>query len=183
MDARALLPGEYAVLGLLAVEPSHGYEANRRWQESPLAEVLPVEQSVLYGYLRTLDSRGLLDWEEHRVGNRPPRKVFALSEAGWERLRPWLRSPVERMREVRVDLLLKLYFLQELDPHAVPRLVADQVQVCERYAEAERRRVREAAGFHRLIAQSRLSAAEATLGWLQSVEVSDPRRDPRTRAS
>jgi DNA-binding PadR family transcriptional regulator len=182
MDAdRPLQPGEYAVLALLAMEPAHGYEVNRRWQESPLAEVLPAEQSVLYGYLRTLDRLGLLDWEERRVGNRPPRKVFALNEAGWERLRPWLRSPVERMREARVDLLLKLYFLDALDPHATGRLVAAQVEVCERYAEAERQRLHEASGFHRLIAQSRLSAAEATLAWLRTID--GPGGAPRRRAS
>ncbi|MDA1010319.1 MAG: PadR family transcriptional regulator [Chloroflexi bacterium] len=173
---RDLLPGEYAVLGLLAVEPAHGYEVNRRWQESPLSELLPVEQRVLYGYLRTLERRGLLDWEEHRVGNRPPRKVFALSEEGWEYLRPWLRSPVERMREVRLDLLLKLFLLEEIDPRGVPRLIADQVVVCRRYVEREESRLREAEGFDRLIAESRLSAASATLTWLSAHSPDEPAR-------
>jgi len=174
---RDLMPGEYAVLGLLAVESGHGYEVNRRWQESPLAEILPIEQSVLYGYLRTLERRGLLDWEEHRVGNRPPRKVFALSEEGWEYLRPWLRSPVERMREVRLDLLLKLFLLEEIDPRGVSRLIADQVVICRRYVEREEARLDEAKGFTRLIAESRLSAGRSTLGWLSSHLPDDPARE------
>lgn len=165
---RDLLPGEYAVLGLLAIDPAHGYEVNRRWQESPLASLLPVEQSVVYGYLRALERRGLLDWEEHRVGNRPPRKVFALSEEGWEYLRPWLRTPVERMREIRLDLLLKLFFLEELDSRGVPRLIAGQVRACRRYVEREESRLDEAEGFERFIAESRLSAAHATIAWLSS---------------
>ncbi|MEX2375311.1 MAG: PadR family transcriptional regulator [Dehalococcoidia bacterium] len=173
---RALLPGEYAVLGLLAIEPAHGYEVNRRWQESPLTELLPIEQSVLYGYLRTLERRGFLDWEEHRVGNRPPRRVFALSEEGWEYLRPWLRSPVERMREVRLDLLLKLYFLEEIDPRAVVRLIAEQVMVCRRYEERAELRLREAEGFARLIAESRLTAVRATRAWLSSHVPEEPTR-------
>ncbi|MDA0815325.1 MAG: PadR family transcriptional regulator [Chloroflexi bacterium] len=173
---RDLLPGEYAVLGLLAVEPGHGYEVNRRWQESPLADLLPVEQSVLYGYLRTLERRGLLDWEEHRIGNRPPRKVFELSEEGWEYLRPWLRSPVERMREVRLDLLLKLFLLEEIDPGGVSRLIADQVVVCLHYVEHAAARLDEAEGFTRLIAESRLSAGRSTLDWLSSHLPHDPAR-------
>jgi PadR family transcriptional regulator, regulatory protein AphA len=176
-EVRDLLPGEYTVLGLLALEPAHGYEVNRRWQESPLAELLPVEQSILYGYLRTLDRRGLLDWEEHRVGNRPPRRVFALSEEGWEYLRPWLRSPVERMREVRLDLLLKLYLLEEIDPGGVPRLIAEQVAVCRRYVDREEARLDRAEGFTRLIAESRLSAGRATLGWLSSHLPDAPARE------
>src|SRR3546814_5027236 len=69
---------------------------------------------LLYGYLRTLDRRGLLDWEEHRVGNRPPRKIYSPSEAGWETLRAWLRLPVYRLREVRLDLLLKLHLVGQI---------------------------------------------------------------------
>lgn len=166
---RDLLPGEYAALGLLAVEPMHGYELHRRWQDSPIVEVLPVEQSVLYGYLRTLERRGLVDWEEHRVGNRPPRKILSPSEDGWTLLRAWLRAPVHRLREVRLDLLLKIYLVRLLDPRAEASLLARQVGVCERYVFDARTRLDASEGFAALVHQSRVSAAEATLAWLRTV--------------
>ena len=168
-DERDLLPGEYAALGLLADSPAHGYELARRWEASPLAEVIPTEQSVLYGYLRTLERRDLLEWEEVRVGNRPPRRIFTPSEAGWEVLRAWLRAPVRRMREVRMDLLLKIYLLRLLDPAGERRLLARQVEVCERYLEDARVRLDAAEGFERLVHESRTTAAEATLVWLRSI--------------
>ncbi|MCK9495533.1 MAG: PadR family transcriptional regulator [Dehalococcoidia bacterium] len=172
MDDRELLPGEYAALGLLALDPAHGYELHRRWQASPLAEVLPVEQSVLYGYLRTLDRRGLLDWEEHRVGNRPVRKIYEPNEAGWELLRAWLRAPVHRLRDVRLDLLLKLYVLDTLDPRAERALLDRQVEICERLAEEARAALSDVSDgvtseFTGLFQQSRVSAAEAALLWLR----------------
>jgi DNA-binding PadR family transcriptional regulator len=163
---RDLFPGEYAALAFLADEPAHGYELARSWAASPIAEVCPVEQSVVYGYLRNLERRALLDWSDVRVGNRPPRRIYEVNEDGWSLLRAWLHAPVERMREVRLDLLLKLYFLERIDARAVPRLVAEQIAVCERYVEFERTRLNAAEGFERLLSESRLTAGEATLAWL-----------------
>ena len=183
MDERDLLPGEYAALGLLALEPAHGYELHRRWQASRLAEVLPLEQSVLYGYLRTLDRRGLLDWEEHRVGNRPPRKIDRPSERGEEVLRAWLRAPVRALREVRADLLLKLHILATHDPRAEATLLDRQVAICEGLLEDARSAAAaesDPAAFGALFQQSRAAAAEAALLWLRGYR--EQRRE-RARAS
>jgi len=70
---RALLPGEYAVLGLLALRPMHGYEMICFLGEQGLDAVCPVEQSTLYTYLRNVESRQFVTWSEDRVGLRPPR--------------------------------------------------------------------------------------------------------------
>lgn len=166
---RSLLPGEYAVLGLIGSEPKHGYEVSRHWQSSPLAEVLPLEQSVLYGYLRTLERRGYLDWEEIRVGNRPPRRIFTLSEDGWSILGAWMSAPVTRMREVRLDLLLKIYVLRLIDPSREPRLLREQAAVCRGYIADAVARLDAAEGFEQLVWESKRTAAEATLAWLLSL--------------
>lgn len=169
MQPRDLFPGEYAALGLLAAEPSHGYELHGRWLASPLAEVLPLEQSVLYGYLRTLDQRGLLDWEERRVGNRPPRKIFQPSELGEEFLRAWVRTPVLRLREVRLDFLLKLHVLTLLDPRMRASLVERQIAVCENLRDQARGVAAaepDSTAFTALFESSRAASAEAALVWL-----------------
>jgi PadR family transcriptional regulator AphA len=165
-DDRALFPGEYGVLGLLAIRPRHGYEMARAFAEPPLSEICPVEQSLLYAYLRTLERRGLVDWEEVRAGNRPPRKIFAPSEDGWAALRDWLHAPVERMREVRLDFLLKLYLLRSIDPAAERRLVDRQVEACDRYVADARARARAAEGFSAVVWESKWRAARATRAWL-----------------
>ncbi len=165
-DERPLLPGEYAVLGLIAVRPRHGYEMARAFAEPPLSEICPLEQSLLYAYLRTIERRGLVDWEEVRAGNRPPRKIYAPSEEGWSLLREWLRAPVERMREVRLDLLLKLYLLRAIDPAGERRLIDRQVEACERYVAAARAQARAAEGFSAVVWESKWRAAQATRAWL-----------------
>ncbi|MCC7089974.1 MAG: PadR family transcriptional regulator [Chloroflexi bacterium] len=165
MAERPLLPGEYAVLALLALRPMHGYEMTAFIEEEGLSDVCPVEQSTLYTYLRNVEARGLVTWAEERVGNRPPRKIFELTPAGNELIHAWLRRPVGRMREVRLEFLLKLFFLARLDPDAHRELLAGQVRACEVYLHALDARVL-LAPFEQLVVQSKRSAAEATLNWL-----------------
>lgn len=167
MTERALLPGEYVVLGLLALRPMHGYEMMCFLEEEGLMAVCPVEQSTLYTYLRNVESRELVEWTEERVGQRPPRKLYRLTEPGRALIDDWLRQPVGRMREVRLEFLVKLYFLGESDPAGHRRLLGEQIAMCEEYlAELDRRELPNA--FARLVARSKRSAAEATLGWLKA---------------
>lgn len=170
MAGRPLLPGEYAVLALLALRPMHGYEMTAFIEEEGLSDVCPVEQSTLYTYLRNVESRGLVAWTEERVGQRPPRKIFELTPVGRELIDGWLRRPVVRMREVRLDLLIKLFFLARLDPDANRRLLTDQLAACQAYIEGLEASD-PAGGFRRLVLQSKRSAAEATLTWLRTYAV------------
>ncbi len=165
---RQLLAAEKAVLALLLTRPMYGYEMARYFEGEDLREVCPIEQGSLYTYLRNLEGRALVTWREEREGLRPPRKRFALTDEGRAVVDAWLREPVERLREVRFDLLVKLYVLHSVDPAAEAALVRDQIQVCEAYRERARARVAETGdGFSRLVAQSKLSAADATVEWLR----------------
>ena len=165
---RELLAGEHAVLALLRTRPMYGYEMARYFEGEDLREVCPIEQGSLYTYLRNLEGRSLVTWREEREGLRPPRKRFALTHEGEAVVEAWLREPVERLREVRFELLVKLYVLHAVDPEAEAALVRDQLQVCEAYRERAKERVAEAGdGFLRLVAQSKLSAADATVDWLR----------------
>ncbi|MGE5595489.1 MAG: PadR family transcriptional regulator [Hyphomicrobiales bacterium] len=167
MAERALLPGEYMVLSLLSLQPMHGYEMLCYLDDEGLMAVCPVEQSTLYTYLRNVEARGLVDWTEERVGQRPPRKIYRLTESGRALIDSWLRRPVERMREVRLEFLVKLFFLRQIDPAAHHQLIAAQIAVCESYLDDLGRRELPTA-FSRLVARSKRSAAEATLGWLKA---------------
>jgi DNA-binding PadR family transcriptional regulator len=166
VNDRALLPGEYAALCLLSLRPMHGYEMVAFLGEEGLDAVCPVEQSTLYTYLRNVESRGLVTWAEERVGLRPPRKMYQLTPAGRELVHGWLRRPVERMREVRVEFLVKLFFLDVTDRIALRQLLEEQIAVCEEYLAQANARVH-GSPFRQLVAQSKSSAAEATLGWLK----------------
>lgn len=167
MATRELLPGELAVLALLRNQPMHGYEMARYFDRDDLSEVCPIEQSLLYTYLRNTEERGLVRWSEVRVGLRPPRKLYELSESGRTQVETWLDAPVQRLREVRFEFLLKLYFLHPNDLARERALLARQIAICEDYRERLSVREAESNGFSKLVAASKRSGAESTVNWLQ----------------
>jgi hypothetical protein len=79
---------------------------------------------------------------------------------------------VGRLRHVRLDFLLKLYFLWEQDRGRVPELLEKQIEFCDRYLEEWRERA-EAAGpasFERLAIEAKMAVAEGTLRWLEQCD-------------
>lgn len=160
---------QYAVLGLLGVHPAHGYDLQRRFGPGgELGDILPLEQPTLYAALKDLARRGLIEGAEQREGHRPPRTVYRLTAEGEAALEGWLARPVRRLREIRLDFLLKVYVARRRGPDAVRALVDAQIDACRTYLadlEAERTSA-EPASFAQLVRASRVSAARGTLAWL-----------------
>ena len=164
-----LRPLDFAVLGLLSEHPSHGYELQRAFSESAeLGAVIRVEAPTLYSALKELAAAGLIVGHEVRRGARPPRTEYRLTEAGRAEFEAWLRTPVERLREVRLDFLLKLYFVQRRSAQEAKSLVDEQIAACRRYLAAleEWASVLAADSWLFVVAESRVTAARGTLAWL-----------------
>jgi DNA-binding PadR family transcriptional regulator len=101
----------HALLGLLAHGSASGYDLLGTFQSS-LANVWPATQSQLYGELNRLAEAELI-----KVVAEGPRgrKEYAITEAGRAELRHWL-TEVEPERNRRDDLLLRMFFLDQVGP-------------------------------------------------------------------
>jgi PadR family transcriptional regulator AphA len=165
---------DHALLGLLRLGPRHGYElAPYFMSDGTLGLVCTLGVSRLYALLHTLEELGLVHAESSVVSGGPPRKVFSLTEAGIAAFEAWLNHPIRRLRQIRQDFLLKLYFSQQLADHdttalidrqlAVSRSVTDELAaaVDAIAAEAPQR-------FAVMVYESRLAMAQATTSWLES---------------
>ncbi len=98
----------YAVLGILSLQPMSGYDI-KKTIEGSLANFWSESYGQIYPILKELVAEGLATVSEDAQGGRRDRRVYALTHAGEEELRRWLRRPVEH--EVgRVEILLKLFF-------------------------------------------------------------------------
>src|SRR5437868_5731688 len=105
---------EYTLIGLLRERPMHGYELAQRLA-GDLTLVLPLEMSAMYAVLKQLDERGYIAGQQETVGARPPRTVYAPTAEAVALFSRWLTEPVSRLRQVRADFLVKLYFCRALD--------------------------------------------------------------------
>lgn len=175
---RASMPAEHAVLALLAAGggTGHGYDLARQFQAGqPLGEVLRLEPSMLYHHLKKLERNGWVTTEVEPQGSRPPRQVHTLTEAGRAEVDGWLVEPVERTREIRLDFLVKLYFVRRLAPQSVPALIDRQRVVLTGALTRLRNQTatgtgNEDARFTRDVLDLRLRQTQAAIDWLDGLK-------------
>ncbi|MBN2561798.1 MAG: PadR family transcriptional regulator [Phycisphaerae bacterium] len=110
---RKRLSFKYAILGLLADGPRHGYEL-RALYEAHLVPSAKLNFGQVYPALDRLQRDG---WVEHDVVSqqeRPDKKVYSLTEEGQSQLRAWLGTPSALNLEARNETFLKLMLARRL---------------------------------------------------------------------
>jgi DNA-binding PadR family transcriptional regulator len=82
----------YALLGVLASGPAHGYDLKHEHdQRFPGAK--PLAYGQVYSSLGRLERDGLVEVVETSQAGGPERTVYALTAAGQQALTEWLTSP------------------------------------------------------------------------------------------
>ncbi len=130
------MSSEFALLGLLLDGPKHGYELARRFSpETPLGDICPLEVSMLYALLKKQEKAGYIEAQLESQGTRPPKRTFHLTDLGRAAFMDWVRAPVARTPEIRLDFLVKLYFARQLGSDDVGALIGRQIEVCRSLVE------------------------------------------------
>lgn len=169
-------PAEYVILGLLEEQPMHGYELFQRFQNEVLGQIVHIEMSQLYAFLKKLERLALVESDLEQQGVRPPRKVYRLTHQGHTTLREWLTTPVERPRDIRIFFLSKLYFVQRQMPEQLANVIDQEIAACARFLnslEAQRQgaaSIREPAAFAQVVLNSRIYQTRALLAWLSELQ-------------
>ncbi len=89
-------PAEYAMLGLLHQQPMHGYEMFQQFESGTMGQMIHLEMSQMYAFLKKLERMKYIEAELEPQGPRPPRKVFHITALGSETFLHWLTEPVIR---------------------------------------------------------------------------------------
>ena len=127
---------EWAVLGLLAERPRHGYDIAADLQpQSDVGQVWRVSRQLVYRALDRLADLGLAEPRHDEPGASGPRRtVYAASRRGHAALRRWLTQPVDHLREVRGGLLLKLVLARRLGVDTAGLVNAQRSQFADQLA-------------------------------------------------
>jgi DNA-binding PadR family transcriptional regulator len=123
----------YALLALIARQPSTGYELAARARR-PLGYFWSARHSQVYPELGRLLDGGWVRFDAAPGPGPRDKKVYFLTDAGLAVLRGWVTEP-PRPAPSRDDLLLKAYAVWTADPAAAAELFAGQ-------AAAHRQRLR-----------------------------------------
>jgi PadR family transcriptional regulator AphA len=95
-------------------------------RDTPVGRVWSIPRPLVYRALGRLEEQGLVRRHATEPGEGgPQRTVYRIERRGRVALDRWLRVPVEHLRDVRTELLLKLVLCQRLGVDPRP-LVRDQ---------------------------------------------------------
>jgi PadR family transcriptional regulator, regulatory protein AphA len=117
---------QFAILGLLDVQPLSGYDLKKIIAESDLL-YWSGNNNQIYNSLVILHNSGLVTVETFQQESLPPRKVYSITPAGQAELRRWLSAEPEPP-EIRDTFLIQLAWADQLHGDELDALLA-------RYAE------------------------------------------------
>ncbi|GAC1386363.1 MAG: PadR family transcriptional regulator [Ktedonobacteraceae bacterium] len=169
-------PAEYAILGLLQSQPMHGYEMFQQFRNGILEEIVHLEMSQMYAFLKKLEHLKYIAAQLEAQGSRPPRKVFHLTPSGSNTFFQWLSEPVIRPREVRILFLIKLYFIQQFRPRQTASLVDQQIAACRHFLEHLESKhslhgeTNDGAFFEYVVLRGRIYQTRSLLDWLHELQ-------------
>jgi len=109
-----------AVLSQLSQQPMHPYELGRNLREHGDDRSIKFNHGSLYMVVGQLARAGFIaEQETSRGGQRPERTVYALTDAGRDELRDWLRELVEQPQHEYPAFVTALSLLAALTPGEV----------------------------------------------------------------
>jgi DNA-binding PadR family transcriptional regulator len=108
-----LSPTAYVILGMVSREPRSGYEI-KALVDDTTRFFWAASYGQIYPELKRLSETGLVEGKDVPRGERK-RTVYAITGAGEDELKDWLRQPPQTV-EMREEGLLKLFFAGVLPP-------------------------------------------------------------------
>jgi DNA-binding PadR family transcriptional regulator len=126
-----------AALAYLTRSPMHPYELGRTLRENGDARSVKFNPGSLYMVIQQLAKAGfVVEQETIRHGQRPERTVYAITDAGRQELRDWLRELVEEPRHEYPHFVAALSLIGALPPGEVVDLLGRrQGRLAEQRAE------------------------------------------------
>ena len=165
---------EWTVLVLLSQRPAHGFAVSQLTApDGELGRIWRIPRPVVYRAIGRLQDAGLITPETVEPGLGPQRTIFAVTPRGRQEAERWLSTPVEHVRDIRSQLLIKLALLYRVgrDP---AELLRRQRAALEPIARATQAPGAELDGFDAILLAWRRATAAAALGFLDEIAASGP---------
>jgi len=155
------------LLGLLRRQEMHGYQLNE-FIDHNLALCTDLKKPTAYYLLDQMSKDGWISAETEQEGNRPPRKVYQLTEAGEAAFQRLLRENLAAYSPVNFPGDIGLAFLDWLTPaETLPLLEAQKKQVTARLTEIKS--IPGHVGSLGLIFSHQIHHLNAELSWLEEI--------------
>jgi PadR family transcriptional regulator, regulatory protein AphA len=170
-----------AILQRLQRTPMSGYELKKRFASS-VGFGWRAYDTQIYRELKALESAGLITGRADRGGRGPERRIFALTDSGYEALIAWLESPLEEPWH-KSELNIRIWSMDLIPPDRLEELLMGVEESTQEYLDqltARRKELRERFGRpeiasepqgvgHQLILEFDVQMAQLKLAWIDRV--------------
>jgi DNA-binding PadR family transcriptional regulator len=157
------------LLGLLRRQEMHGYQLNE-FIDNNLALCTDLKKPTAYYLLDQMAKDGWITAESVQEGNRPPRRVYRLTENGEAAFQQLLREGLSSYQPVNFPGDIGLAFLDWLTPaEAQPLLEQQKSHLTARLEQI--RAIPAHAGSLGLIFSHQIQHLQAELAWMDEVIV------------
>jgi DNA-binding PadR family transcriptional regulator len=170
---------EHILLGILMTGPKYGYELHS-YISNHMSQFWALSMSQVYALLKRMARDNMVVSQEEWQKTRPPKKIFTVTPKGKEIFLEWLVTPAQHVRDMRIELMAKLFFMRTLCLKEGPAFLDRQIAVLEEKLQGiERSRDRSADEFQAMLYSFKASQAAAALGWLRQCKASLSRNQKR----
>ena len=128
-DERALL-----LLGVLMTQSRHGYQINE-FIERQLCDVVTMKKPTAYALLDRLAGDGYISVHVEQEGNRPPRKVYTITDAGRKLFDQLLKANLSSLDTPLFADDIGLMFMNHLPKAQVIELLRKRLALLESVLE------------------------------------------------
>jgi PadR family transcriptional regulator AphA len=128
-----LLLGEWACLGILYQAPTHGFAVAARLKpDADIGRIWSLSRALTYRSLDQLTVRELIQ----PIGEEPGiaggiRTILTATRRGRALFRRWLHTPVDHVRDLRSELLLKIVLAAANDIDITDTIDAQRARITE----------------------------------------------------
>ena len=167
---------EWTVLALISEHPTHGFAiAQLTAPDGELGRIWQIPRPVIYRTIGRLEEAELVAPQAVEPGRGPQRTIYAATPAGRKAAAAWLDTPVDHIRDVRSQLLIKLALLARAgtDPTGLLRRQKAILQPIASAIATERPQRR---GFDATLLAWRRATATATISFLDDITPSGASR-------
>jgi len=158
---------ELLLLGLLRSQEMHGYQLHEAI-DSHLGMGVQLTKPTAYRLLNNMAEDGWMTYREEQEGNRPPRRVYAITAQGEVAFQQLLRENLANYQPVEFTCHIALAFLDELSAEEALPLLYRRRAGMEELLESTRAHC-EHPGSLQLMLEHQVHQLAAELDWLNTV--------------
>jgi DNA-binding PadR family transcriptional regulator len=158
---------ELLLLGLLRSQEMHGYQLHEAI-DSHLGMGVQLTKPTAYRLLNNMAEDGWVTYREEQEGNRPPRRVYAITVQGEDAFQHLLRENLANYQPAEFTRQIGLAFLDELSAKEALPLLYRRRAGMEELLESMRAHC-EHPGSLQLMLEHQVHLLAAELDWLNTV--------------